>query len=104
MDVFKRIGWIGFIAVTRAVSSDGGTQQFGAKVGAVTGPNGSKLVIPARALVTDTTINIAPVQRYCRADFPLQVKSSSTARSSPLARHSRAAPPSSRLRASIREW
>ncbi len=73
MDALTRIGWIGFMTLTLAVSGcggggggdsggGGGTQQSGTVVGAaggtVVGPNGAKVVIPAGALATDTTINI----------------------------------------------
>ena len=69
MDALTRIGWIGFIALTLAVSGcgggGGGTQQSGTVVGAaggtVTGPNGAKLEIPPGALTTDTTIAIAQI-------------------------------------------
>ena len=72
MDALTRIGWIGFIALTLAVSGcggggggGGGTPPAGTVVGAaggtVVGPNGAKVVIPAGALATDTTINIAQI-------------------------------------------
>jgi Calx-beta domain/ZU5 domain len=75
MDGLTRIGWIGFIAFTLIVSGcggggggdsgGGGTSQTGTVVGAaggtVTGPNGAKVVIPAGALATDTTINIEQI-------------------------------------------
>ena len=68
MDALTRIGWIGFITLVLAVSGcgggggGGGTSQSGTVVGAaggtVAGPNGAKVVIPAGALATDTTILI----------------------------------------------
>ena len=75
MDALTRIGWIGFIALTLAVSGcggggggdggGGGTPPAGTVIGAaggtVVGPNGAKVVIPAGALATDTTINIAQI-------------------------------------------
>ena len=70
MDALTRIGWIGFIALTLAVSGCGGgsggdTPPAGTVVGAaggtVAGPSGAKVVIPAGALATDTTINITQI-------------------------------------------
>ena len=71
MDALTRIGWIGFITLVLAVGGCGGgggggdgvgTQPAGTVVGAaggtVSGPNGAKVVIPAGALATNTTINI----------------------------------------------
>jgi hypothetical protein len=73
MDALTRIGWMGFIALTLAVSGGGGdTQPAGTGVGAAggtgAGPNGAKVVIPAGALATDITINIAQIVAKSRID------------------------------------
>ena len=63
--VVSRIGTVFLLLILNACGGGGGgggdatTATIGAAGGTVVGPNGAKVVIPAGALATDTTINIA---------------------------------------------
>lgn len=65
--VVSRIGTVFLLLILNACGGGGGgggdatTATIGAAGGTVTGPNGAKVVIPAGALTTDTTINIAQI-------------------------------------------